>query len=210
MRAFASASRDAVDDLRRREAARDAEADITKAAVSVALGDLLEDDDIVFNEYVAVPDLLQRTRPGTYFYLPASGGLGWGLPAALGAKYAKPDHTVIATVGDGAYLFANPAACHHASAKHGLPVLTVVANNSRWWAVDAATRLVYPNGTAAAIDEERFSDLSPSPDFAAYCIASGGHGTTVQDRSELAGALDEALHVVRDQGRQALVDIRCA
>jgi acetolactate synthase-1/2/3 large subunit len=209
IRAVASASRDALDDLRRREAARDAKVPITKAAVSAALGDLLGDDDIVFNEYVAVPDLLHRTRPGTYFYLPASGGLGWGLPAALGAKYAAPDRTVVAALGDGAYLFANPAACHHASAKHDLPVLTVVANNSQWWAVDAATQLVYPNGTAVAIAEDRFSDLSPSPDLAAYCIASGGYGTTVRDRSELAGALDEALHVVRDQGRQALVDIRC-
>jgi acetolactate synthase-1/2/3 large subunit len=210
IRAVAAASRDSVDDLRRREAARDADAPITKAAISAALGDLLHDDDIVFNEYVAVPDLLHRTRPGTYFYLPASGGLGWGLPAALGAKHAAPDRTVVAALGDGAYLFANPAACHHASAKHDLPVLTVVANNSRWWAVDAATQLVYPNGTAVAVAEERFSDLSPSPDLAAYCIASGGHGMTVRHRTELAGALAEALHVVRDQGRQAVVDIRCA
>jgi acetolactate synthase-1/2/3 large subunit len=208
IRAVASGSRAAAEERRRQDALR-AEDEISNVTVSAALGDLLDDDDIVFNEYVAVPDFLRRTQPGTYFYLPASGGLGWGLPAALGAKHAAPERTVVATLGDGAYLFGNPAACHHASAKHDLPVLTVVANNSKWSAVDVATRLVYPDGTATAIAENRFSDLSPAPDFAAYCIASGGHGTTVRIRSELKGALEEALHVVRDQGRQALVDVRC-
>jgi acetolactate synthase-1/2/3 large subunit len=205
----AATSRAGVEDLRRREAARDRSAPITKAAISAALGELLADDDIVFNEYVALPDLLHRTRPGTYFFLPASGGLGWGLPAALGAKHAARDRTVVATLGDGAYLFANPAACHHASAKHDLPVLTVVANNSNWSAVDLATQLVYPDGTAVAVAEDRFSDLSPSPDLAAYCRASGGHGATVHERGDVVAALAEGLDVVRRQGRQALVDIRC-
>jgi acetolactate synthase-1/2/3 large subunit len=182
---------------------------ITKAAISATLGAALGADDIVFNEYVAVPDLLRRTNPGTYFFLPASGGLGWGLPAALGAKHAAPGRTVVATLGDGAYVFANPAACHHAAAKHDLPVLTIVANNSNWGAVDLATRSVYPDGRAVGSAEGRFSDLSPSPDFAAYCMASGGHGETVTSGSRLAAAVDEALHVVRVQGRQALLDIRC-
>jgi acetolactate synthase-1/2/3 large subunit len=186
-----------------------ADGPITKLAISAALGAALEPDDIVFNEYVAVPDLLRRTAPGTYFFLPASGGLGWGLPAALGAKHATPDRTVVAVLGDGAYVFANPAACHHAAAKHDLPVLTVVANNSNWGAVDLATRSVYPDGRAVGSAEDRFSDLSPSPDFAAYCTASGGHGEMVTSAARLAGAIADALHVVRVQGRQALLDIRC-
>ncbi|GHE79404.1 acetolactate synthase [Amycolatopsis deserti] len=209
IRALAAANRDAAEGLRQAELARGDDEVISMAAISAALGDLLDDDDIVFNEYVSYPELLGRTKPGTYYFLPASGGLGWGLPAALGAKYAARDRTVVATLGDGAYLFANPAACHHAAAKHDLPVLTIVANNSNWTAVDSATYLVYPDGTAATTGEDRFSNLAPSPDLAAYCIASGGHGATVHRRSELAGAIKEALRVVRDEGRQALLDIRC-
>ena len=208
IRAAATANRAAVDELRASEAGKDDEP-ITPAAISATLGDLLDDDDIVFNEYVSYPDLLHRTRPGTYYFLPASGGLGWGLPAALGAKFAARDRTVIATLGDGAYMFANPAACHHAAAKHDLPILTVIANNSNWSAVDLATQLVYPEGEAVATAEGRFSDLSPSPDLAAYCRAAGGYGVTVELRSELADALKEALHAVRVDGRQALVDVRC-
>lgn len=199
---------EAREQLRERSAPRPG-GPITKAMISAALGAVLEPDAILFNEYVAVPELLQRTEPRTYFYLPAAGGLGWGLPAALGAKLAAPQRTVVATLGDGAYLFANPAACHHAAAKHDLPVLTIVANNTNWSAVDLATRLVYPEGRAVAAEEERFSDLSPSPDLAAYCIASGGHGETVTDPERLPGAIEEALHVVREQGRQALLDVRC-
>ena len=207
IRAMAGAHRQTVETQRKTETDAAPDAPITRATISAFLGELLRDDDIVFNEYVATPELLNRTAPGTYYFLPASGGLGWGLPAALGAKYAAPERTVIATLGDGAYMFANPAACHHASAKHDLPVLTVLANNSHWWAVDLATQLVYPDGRAEA--EDRFSNLAPSPDFAAYCIASGGHGVTVRQRSELKSALAEALRIVREERRQALVDVRC-
>lgn len=207
IRTMAAANQHAVDAQRKSEIDAAPDAPVTRATISAFLGELLKDDDIVFNEYVAAPDLLSRTMPGTYYFLPASGGLGWGLPAALGAKYAAPNRTVIATLGDGAYMFANPAACHHASAKHDLPVLTVLANNSNWWAVDLATQLVYPDGRAEA--EDRFSNLSPSPDFAAYCVASGGHGVTVHHRSQLRSALSEALRVVREERRQALVDVRC-
>jgi acetolactate synthase-1/2/3 large subunit len=208
IRAAASAAAAEVDRLRQRDAAGNGP--ITKTAISAALGDALEPEDIVFNEYWAAPELLRRTVPGSYFYLPPAGGLGWALPAALGAKHVRPDRTVVAAVGDGAYVFANPAACHHASAKHGLPVLTIVADNASWGAVDLATRSVYPSGRAVAAAEDRFSDLSPAPDYAAYCRASGGHGEHVTDRGRLAPAIAEALDVVRRQGRQALLDVRCA
>jgi len=199
--------RDAVADRRVRLASADGP--ITKGLVSMTLGELLDDDDIVFNEYWAEPSLLGRSQPGTYFYLPPAGGLGWALPAALGAKYARPDRFVAATVGDGAYLFANPASCHHASTKHGLPVLTVVANNSVWGAVDAATRSVYPEGRAVAQGESRLSDLSPSPALEAYSRASGGFGVRVSERADLRPALIEAIDAVRNGGRQALVNVEC-
>lgn len=208
IRAVAANRAAGIEDQRRQEAAKDHDEPITAVAISALLGELLDEDDIVFNEYVSTPCLLNRTKPGTYYFLPASGGLGWGLPAALGAQYAAPDRTVVATLGDGAYIFANPAACHHAAAKHNLPVLTIIANNINWTAVDMATALVYPDGTAITKQEDRFSNLAPSADLAAYCTASGGFGVTVHHRGELESALKEALRVVRDERRQAVVDVR--
>ena len=119
--------------------------------------------------------------PAVFFSLPPAGGLGWALPSALGARSVS-DVPTVALVGDGAYMFANPAACHHASAKHDLPVLTVIANNSSWGAVDYATRAVYPEGEAVARGDMRLSDLGPSPAFEAYCAASGGFGERVVER----------------------------
>lgn len=47
--------------------------------------------------------------PGSYFGVPHSGYLGWGLGTALGLKLAQPDSTVVATIGDGSYIFAVPS-----------------------------------------------------------------------------------------------------
>ncbi len=197
----------AIAKLKAAEAER--EGTITRAGLSAVLGDALDDETVIFNEYWGVAELLGRRQPGTYFYLPPAGGLGWGLPAALGAKQAAPEKTVVAAVGDGAYLFANPAACHHAAAKHGLPVLTVIANNASWGAVDFATRAVYPDGSAVQSGERRLSDLSPAPAFEAYCEASGGFGERVTEPSALAPAVERALKAVRDEGRQALLNVAC-
>lgn len=183
---------------------------ITKFMVSRVLGALLDEHDAVFNEYWADPNLLRRSKPGTYFSLPAAGGLGWALPAALGARHALgAGQVVVATVGDGAYMFSNPAACHHAAAKHDLPILVVIANNSRWEAVASSTSRVYPSGQAVARDEARFSDLSPSPDYAALCESFGGRGYRVDKAEDLADVLREAVNTVRTEGRQVVVDVRC-
>jgi acetolactate synthase I/II/III large subunit len=189
----------------RREAALRADGPITKDLISAMLGELLPPDAVVFNEYWAEPALLERRVPGTYFKLPSAGGLGWGLPAALGFKHAAPGQTVVATLGDGAYLFSNPAACHHAAQRHELGVLTVVANNARWNAVETATASVYPGLPRDGV----FSDLTPAPALHHYVRASGGYGEHVSARGQLARALERGLESAAD-GRQALINIECA
>ena len=207
MRELALQAHTAVETLRDKEMGRDGP--ITKAFLSAVIGKTLGADTAVFNEYWGVPPLLNRTSPGSYFFLPAAGGLGWALPAALGACHAS-GLPAVALVGDGAYMFANPAACHHASAKYGLPMLTVIANNAAWGAVDRATRGVYPHGEAAAQDDRRLADLGPNPAFEAYCEASGGYGECVRAREEFEPALHRALYAVEHEGRQALLNVICS
>ncbi len=102
------------------------------------------------NEYPTVLEEMVITEPGQYFGNASAGGLGWGMGAALGAKLAAPDKTVICAVGDGAYMFGNPTAAHYVSEAMRLPVLFIIANNARWAAVHRSTLATYPKGYASA------------------------------------------------------------
>ena len=187
-----------------------ADGPITKATLNAALAQVRPPDAVVVNEYWASAELLGSTLPGTWFGTPPAGGLGWGLPAALGLQMARPEATVIAAVGDGAYLFANPAACHHAMAMHDLPVLTIVCTNAHWGAVQGSTLRMYPVGhTATGARLSPLAQLGPVPDFAAYAEASGGLGLRVEQRSQLVPALEQAMQTVRHERRPALVDVQC-
>ncbi len=182
---------------------------ISKAWLSHCLNAAKPAGAIVVNEYWAMREYLHFDAAGSYFSLPPAGGLGWGLPAALGISQFDPSRTVIATLGDGAYIFANPPACHQVAAAYGLPVLTIICNNGKWGAVEHATRSLYKTGVAAAQPQVPLSTLSPSPAFQAYCEASGGYGEKVTTREQLPGALARALAVVRDERRQALLNVIC-
>ena len=117
--------------------------------VSHCINAMKGDDSIVVNEYDLVPTQAVFTQPGTIFGSSPAGGLGWGLGASLGAKLAAPDRLVIATLGDGSYMFGNPTPCHFVSQAYGLPTLTVIFNNRVWNAVRRANLGMYPNGWAA-------------------------------------------------------------
>jgi acetolactate synthase-1/2/3 large subunit len=184
---------------------------ITKLFLSHCLNEVKSNDMVVVNEYPARRDQLGFDMPGTFFGVPPSAGLGWGLPAALGVQHAMPQRIVIAMLGDGAYLFANPASCHHAAAMHGLPVLTIIYNNQRWDAVSSSAARMYPNSyTSRSIAQHGsgpLSGLAPLPEFEKYCEASGGYGERVTAREELLPALRRALRVVTQERRQALLNV---
>jgi acetolactate synthase-1/2/3 large subunit len=181
----------------------------TNAFVSRCLDKQKGDEAIVFNELGCDPSVMTFKQIDSYFGHPIAGGLGWGVPAALGAKLAKPDRLVIACVGDGSYMFANPVACHQTAAALNLPILTIVFNNAVWNAVRKSTRAVYPNGHAAGSNDMPLSSLSPSPAFEKVIEASGGLGLAVTDAAKLGGAIRQAIAVVRG-GRQALLNVHCA
>ena len=176
---------------------------------SRCVGEALGPDTIVVNEYPLDLRHASPPGPGACFGSPHSGGLGWGLGAALGAKLGAPDKTVIATVGDGAYIFGAPTAAHLASELHRLPFLTVIFNNAAWEAVERATRSVHPSGWAATTAAFPLTGLSPSAHYEEIVRSFGGHGERVENPAELPGALRRALGVVRDEGRQAVLNVVC-
>ena len=105
---------------------RGAQVAMSAKYTSACINKLLGDDTLVVNEYPLVLEELEIRQPCRYYASAPAGGLGWGLGAALGAKLASPDKTVICCVGDGAYMFGNPTASHFVSEAMKLPVLFVV------------------------------------------------------------------------------------
>jgi acetolactate synthase I/II/III large subunit len=198
---------------RQREWRRAAEAEAHRVPIgfqwaSRCVAEALRDDDIIVNEYPL--DLRHASpRSGSYFAPPHSAGLGWGLGAALGAKLAAPQRTVVATLGDGSYIFGAPSAAHQAARMHGLPILVVVFNNGAWEEVSKGTANVHPEGWAVSTGNFPFSALEPSPRFEEIVRAFEGHGERVEKPQDLPAALDRALAAVRREGRQALVNVIC-
>ncbi len=142
-----------------------------------------------------------------YFQEPHSGGLGWGLPAAMGAQLADPERLIFATVGDGSYMFANPAVCHQICESLALPVITLVLNNEEWGAVRHSVQSLYKNGLAAQTADVPLTSLRPSPDFTKTAEASRAYTETVRDGAELPAALERAIQVARSERRQVLLNI---
>jgi acetolactate synthase-1/2/3 large subunit len=178
-------------------------------ALSRAIGELVDDRTIVVNEYDLDATQCTFTRPGSYFAAPPSGGLGWGLGAALGAKLAAPDHSVICCVGDGAYIFGSPTASHFVSRAYNLPVLFVVFNNRTWNAVKRAVQTYAADGWAVRTDSMPLTALEPSPDYEMICRASGGHGEKVEDPAALPDALRRGLRIVKEEKRQVVLNVIC-
>jgi acetolactate synthase-1/2/3 large subunit len=182
---------------------------MTAAWISRCLDRVKGADAMVFNELGCDPAQLTFTKPRCYFSHSLAGGLGWGLPAALGAQLAAPERLVIAAVGDGSYMFANPVACHQLAAAQSLPVLTIVFNNGVWNAVRKSTAAVYPDGHAVRANRMPLSSLEPSPRYEMIVEASDGYGERVERAADLPGALERALHAIRTERRQALLNVIC-
>jgi len=180
---------------------------ITAKWLSACINKLLDERTVLINEYPTVLEEMVIEHSGRYYGNASAGGLGWGLGAALGAKLATPDRTVICALGDGAYMFGNPTAGHYVAEAMHLPVLFIIANNARWAAVHRSTLATYPKGFASLKEKPPFATLEPSPRFEHVIRASGGHGEAVREPKDLMPALERALKVVKDEKRQALLNV---
>jgi acetolactate synthase-1/2/3 large subunit len=185
------------------------DAPMDMAWVSRCVGDVVDEQTIVVNEYDLDATQACFRQPGSYFAAPSSGGLGWGLGAALGAKLAAPDKTVICCVGDGAYIFGAPTAAHFVSRAYNLPALFVIFNNRTWNAVKRAVQTHARDGWAVKTDSMPLTALEPAPDYEMVCRASGGHGERVEDPAQLPEALKRALRIVKEEKRQVLLNVIC-
>jgi acetolactate synthase I/II/III large subunit len=166
------------------------------------------EDAIVINEARMPVPFMEMEKPGTYLSAGHAGGLGWGLGCAIGAKMAAgDDRLVIATEGDGAYMFSNPLPAHYVSLEQKAPILTVIYNNRRWGAVREATEGLYPGGLAALSNEAPLIHFDESLQMSKIADVVGAHGEQVTDPEQVIPALERAIKVVTEEKRQAILDV---
>jgi len=180
---------------------------ISPEYLSQCVADMAGADGLIFNEYQLRLEHLKRTVPASYFGLSPAGGLGWSVGAALGAKLAAPDRFVVATIGDGGMIFANPSACHWVADAHALPIVVVVFNNERYGAVRNATLAMFGSGAAGRDNGLGLAQLAPSAPFERYAEAHGAFAARVERPQDLAGVLAAARNAVVRERRHALINV---
>jgi len=113
------------------------------------------------------------------------GSMGFGLPAAIGAQFARPDKLVFSLVGDGGFQMSIPELATIAS--HGLPIKIVIMNNGYLGMVRQWQTLFY-NDRLSSVELDCF------PDAAKLAGAYGFKGRTIDKPWELGPALEEAVN----------------
>jgi acetolactate synthase-1/2/3 large subunit len=182
---------------------------MTKDFVSLCLSRALEGHDATILSELGCPMApMTLSHHRAWYQEPHAGGLGWSFPAALGMQLADRDRLIVATMGDGSYMFANPVACHQIAEALELPILLVIVNNAEWGAVRQSVLGVYPDGYAARANQVPLTQLSPLPDFTKVAEASRAWARRVEDGAALPGAIADALEHIRTNRTLALLDVR--
>jgi len=158
-------------------------------------------DDVVWTTGVGQHQMwamqyLLCDRPRSFITSGGLGTMGYGVPAAIGAKAARPDATVVCVDGDGCFQMTGQELA--TSVLEGLPIVTVIINNGYLGMVQQWQTMFF---------EERLSHVHLThqvPDYAMLAEAYGAAGFTVSSEDELETVLAEAIAL----GRTAVVDCR--
>ena len=135
-------------------------------------------------------------RPRSFITSGGLGTMGYGVPAAIGAKAARPESTVVCVDGDGCFQMTGQELA--TSVLENLPIVVVIINNGYLGMVRQWQDMFFG---------ERFSEIHLThhiPDYARLAEAYGAVGFTVESEDELESTLEEALW----SGRTAVVDAR--
>lgn len=143
--------------------------------------------------YLGTAHLFSVDRPRRFLYPVGYATLGYGIPAAIGAKVGHPDRQVVALVGDGAAMFSIAEVATAAQMRVPLPI--IVVNNGGYAEIRKGMRL--RGSPLVGVDLD-------TPDFAALGRSLGGEGVLLDNVEELNPALRQAL--CRD--RPTIIELR--
>src|ERR1700752_5115067 len=143
--------------------------------------------------------MINSDDPQSFFAL-RGGGIGWGLPAAIGAKLAQPHRPVVALVGDGSAMYTVQALW--TAARYRLPVIWVIFNNTSYRILKQ--RLVAMRGLAEQTDTFVGMELNdPAIDFVGLAKSLGIEGARARNVKETTDLIGKALK----DGTSLLIDV---
>jgi len=153
-----------------------------------AIGEMLPKDTVIIDETISsgagIRSLIRSDDPQSFYGL-RGGGIGWGLPAALGVKLALPQRPVLALVGDGSAMYTCQALW--TAAHERIAAVFVILNNSSYRILKQ--RLVAQRGLAAQVDRFVGMELNdPTIDYVGLARSLGvaaERATTVHDATNL-------------------------
>ncbi len=140
------------------------------------------------------------TQPKTLLTTGGFSTMGWALPAAMGAKLAKPDVPVVAAIGDGDFMMTMQEMA--TAVQYDIPVVVFLLNNSGWIAIKDLQMAAYGEDRGYACDFEK-GGRPYSPDFKKVAEAFGCHA----ERATKAEAIRPALRRALKSGKPALVEV---
>jgi len=179
---------------------------ISPARLMADLRDCLPPDAIIYNEAITASidlfGMIPFDQPGSFFGN-HGGGIGQGLPGALGVKLAKPDQTVIAVVGDGSAMYTIQS--FYTAAYHNIPVIYIIISNQSY-------RILKYNMNRyllmQRITKERpypFMNLNePALDFVSLARGMGMSGKCITRPDDIQPTIKEALSL----GEPYVIEIR--
>src|SRR5256886_7002559 len=163
------------------------------SALVPAVSEVVPDDVVVVDEAISSSAGIRnffRCADARSFSSLRGGGIGWGLPAALGVKLALPRRPVVALVGDGSAMYTNQALW--TAAHESLAVVYVIFNNASYRILKQRTRAL--KGFSAEDDRYVAMDLDrPLIDFIGMARALGVSGERVEKAADVGGALGRGL-----------------
>lgn len=139
-------------------------------------------------------------EPQTHLTTGGFSTMGWAVPAAIGAKLAKPDAPVVAFLGDGDFMMVMQELS--TMAQYDIPVVILLANNSGWMAIKDLQQDVFGGDHTFGNDWTR-GGKPYSPDFAAIAKSFGIHSQKISREDEVA----EALKAAFAQNAPALIEV---
>ena len=124
-------------------------------------------------------------QPGTFFSSTGLGTMGWGFPAAIGAKAARPDVPVVDIAGDGSFNMTENSLA--TSVLEDLPVIVFLINNFSLGMVAQWQRTFYEKRMIGI-------DLKDCPDYVKLAESYGAQGIRAQSLDELEKAIKSGLN----------------